>query len=84
MPRDIGLKQELTGIMYGYDLKGRIKLEAKDQMKKRLGYSPDKADALCLTFAVREGTVDKVENWRPSKEDEEEEMDIYDRAASRN
>ena len=30
----------------------RLKVESKDEMKKRLHYSPDIADALCLTFAV--------------------------------
>lgn len=29
-------------------------MEEKDQIKKRLGFSPDLADALCLTFALPE------------------------------
>ena len=31
---------------------GRFQLEAKDQIKKRLGRSPDLADALALTFGI--------------------------------
>jgi hypothetical protein len=35
-----------------YSFKGdRLLLEPKDEVKKRLGYSPDEADALALTFA---------------------------------
>jgi len=45
------LKKELTAVMY--TLKdGRLKLEDKDQLKSRLGFSPDRADALALTFAL--------------------------------
>lgn len=35
---------------YSHDLKGRIKVEAKDEIIKRLGRSPDNADALLLAF----------------------------------
>jgi len=31
---------------------GKIKIEGKSDIKKRLPRSPDMADALCLTFAV--------------------------------
>jgi hypothetical protein len=31
---------------------GKFQLEAKDEIKKRLGTSPDLADALALTFAI--------------------------------
>ena len=31
---------------------GKLRLEEKDQIKRRLGRSPDLADALALTFAV--------------------------------
>jgi hypothetical protein len=42
---------ELTGIEYGYDLKGRLQMEQKKDMKARGLVSPDEADALVLTFA---------------------------------
>ncbi len=42
---------ELTGPEYSYDKDSRIVLEKKADMKKRGLSSPDKADALALTFA---------------------------------
>jgi phage terminase large subunit len=46
-----GLIDDLTGPEYSIHLKGQIKLETKDSMKKRGLASPDDADALALTFA---------------------------------
>lgn len=42
---------ELTSPTYTF-VQGKIQLEDKDQIKKRLGRSPDLADALALTFAI--------------------------------
>ena len=42
---------QLTSRRYGLDSNGRIKLERKEDMKKRGLHSPDKADALALAFA---------------------------------
>jgi hypothetical protein len=42
---------ELTGIRYNFTSNGKIKVEGKDEMKKRGLTSPNLADALCLTFA---------------------------------
>lgn len=36
---------------YTYDSRGRIRIESKEQIKKRGGLSPDIGDALSLTFA---------------------------------
>ena len=44
------LSGELTAMKFKYTSAGKIALEAKDDMKKRLGYSPDLADALALAF----------------------------------
>lgn len=52
IPDDPDLIAELTTPTYGYDSTGRIKLESKDDLKKRGVNSPDKADALALTFAA--------------------------------
>lgn len=41
---------ELTEPTYTF-VGGKIQLEPKDQIKERLGKSPDLADGLCLTFA---------------------------------
>lgn len=45
------LAQELCAVNKNYDSRGRLQLEDKDEIKKRLGRSPDLADALALTFA---------------------------------
>lgn len=41
---------QLLEPQYQHDLKGRIKVEAKDDVKDRLGRSPDNADALLLAY----------------------------------
>lgn len=47
------LAGELSAILYEYTSKGQIKIEPKDEIKKRLnGHSPDYADALMLTRAT--------------------------------
>jgi hypothetical protein len=51
IPDDRELSDDLIGIEYGYDMKMRIQLEKKEDMKKRGLSSPDCADALSLTFA---------------------------------
>jgi len=51
IPDDPELKAELTGREYGFDLHNAIRLEKKEDMKKRGLSSPDNADGLCLTFA---------------------------------
>ena len=48
---DPELRADLTGLDYGYNGRGEIQLEKKDDMKKRGLASPDIADALALTFA---------------------------------
>jgi hypothetical protein len=50
-PNDTALPPDLTGIEYGYDIKGRLQLERKEDMKKRGLASPDLGDALSLCFA---------------------------------
>ena len=52
IPDDEALCAELCAISKKYDSQGRLQLEDKDELKKRLGRSPDKADALALTFAA--------------------------------
>ena len=46
------LRDDLCAPDYGYDMRGRLKLERKEDMKKRGLASPDYADALALTFAA--------------------------------
>lgn len=51
LPNVPGLVAELTSPTYFFS-SGKFQLEPKDQIKKRLGKSPDLADALALTFAL--------------------------------
>jgi phage terminase large subunit len=50
LPDDTELVEELTGRQWVLDPKGRRAVEKKDDFKKRVGRSPDKADALLLAF----------------------------------
>lgn len=55
LPRDPVLRAELTGPTFSFSSrtrKTRFILESKDDMKKRGVPSPNRADALCLTFAA--------------------------------
>lgn len=49
---DDELETDLTGREYGFDGDNAIRLEKKESMKRRGLASPDKADALALTFAM--------------------------------
>lgn len=49
---DPELERELTAPNYNTDAKEIVHLEKKKDIKKRLGMSPDDADALCLSFAM--------------------------------
>ena len=50
MFRDETLMAELTMPKYTFTSTGKIKVESKDELKKRYPRSPDVADAFCLTF----------------------------------
>ncbi len=51
LPEDEELSSELASPQYKYTSSGKIKIESKDEMRKRGIKSPDKADALALTMA---------------------------------
>lgn len=53
LPKDVfeDLTAQLAAIEFEYTPKGQIKIESKDEMRKRGLPSPDKADALALAFA---------------------------------
>lgn len=52
LPNDPALTAELSAVQYSYTSSGKIRVETKDEMKKRGARSPDLADAFCLTFAA--------------------------------
>ena len=51
LPEDDELCSELAAPSYKYTSSGKIKLESKEEMRKRGVKSPDRADALALTMA---------------------------------
>lgn len=53
LPNIPELIQEMSAPTYFFNA-GQFQLESKEQIKKRLGKSPDLADALALTFALPE------------------------------
>ena len=57
LPKSEELRGELVGPTYSFLSNGRLKVEAKADMKKRGLRSPDIADALCLTFAGQAALV---------------------------
>jgi len=52
LPKDNGLREELISTEYFIRSEGKIQMERKDDMRKRGIKSPNKADALALTFAM--------------------------------
>lgn len=62
---DEDLASQISAPGYGYDSARRYKLEMKEKMRERGVKSPDKADALALTYALPVAIHDKpVETWR--------------------
>lgn len=57
IPNDEALISEITAVRYKYQSTGKLKIESKDEMKKRGMRSPDVADAFVLTFAHEGATA---------------------------
>lgn len=80
LPKMPDLVRELTTPTYTF-VNGKFQIEPKEQIKKRLGFSPDLADGLALTFAWEEmpsksaqelkrgGRI--VSEWDPMREQNE-------------
>lgn len=51
LPQDEQLYAELIAPQYDFNSAGKIRLESKEKMRRRGVKSPDRADALALTFA---------------------------------
>lgn len=67
LPPSPGLIAELTGPTYFFASDGKFMLEPKDAIKKRLGRSPDEAEALALTFAVPDMPAEQSGIYRMPK-----------------
>lgn len=65
IPNDPLLKQELTTPLHFTGDDGKTQLESKDDMKKRGMPSPDRADALALTFAFPIHPKSKADEQTP-------------------
>ena len=63
LPNDDELVSELAAPLYKYTSTGKIKIESKEEMKKRGIKSPDKADALALTMASSAASFSGSESY---------------------
>lgn len=52
LPDDQDVRSDLIGIEYGYNARGDLQLERKQDLKKRGLKSPDLGDALALTYCM--------------------------------
>jgi len=76
--KDESLIDDLTGPEYAVHLKGQLKLEGKDAMRKRGLPSPDNGDALALTFAEPVARNDAATSRRRMGTHHREALTEYD------
>lgn len=70
LPADADLARELVVPEYFYNKSnGKKQLEAKEDIKEKLGRSPDRADALALTFAYPVAPVEEKEMLTQAEKD---------------
>jgi phage terminase large subunit len=55
LPPDNKLAGDLTNIKFKYTSKGQIQLESKEDIKKRIGRSPDRGDGVAICLAAAYG-----------------------------
>jgi hypothetical protein len=85
-PDDRELQGELTAARYGFDGKGRYVVESKDEMKKRLKRSPNRADALNLAVAKAPpsaGYADTAKGWKSTASARSDDPDETPRESRR-
>ena len=61
IPDDARLQSELVAPKYSSDARNRLKVESKDELRKRLRRSPDRADAAMLSLVEFEVDADALE-----------------------
>jgi phage terminase large subunit len=66
-PKDETLQEQLRGIVFEYTTQGRIKIESKDDMKKRNVKSPDYADAAWYALYDITLLMDPMANMKPGQ-----------------
>lgn len=68
LPQDPDLRMDLVSPRFTFTSSGKVKLESKAELKKRLRRSPDRADALALTFASTAALVGgRYASWSKNK-----------------
>ena len=68
LPKLADLRQELVAPTYTFTSSGKVKVEGKQEMKRRGMRSPDLADALCLSFSSVSARVGgRSPRWVPGK-----------------
>jgi hypothetical protein len=48
-------------VKYSFNSHGALVVESKDEMRRRLGHSPDLADALCVSLGTQIGQLPAVD-----------------------
>jgi hypothetical protein len=68
IPDDDYLKEELIEMRYFYNPRGKIQIEKKEDLKARIGRSPDRADAWVMAvWATRSANKIRItDSWAPS------------------
>ena len=79
--RDEILVGQLTSRKMSMDMRGRIKLESKEDLRARGVRSPDRADAVCGCFALGSGfanSLNRTQHWAPSDDPLRALTEYYD------
>ncbi len=81
LPPDGSLMEEITSVKWSFLSNGKVIIEPKDDIKARLGHSPDELDALCNTFfpdAIRATGMYQQSIQHTDEDLDDYETDIYD------
>lgn len=63
LPQDLEMQAQMSGIKYKINKQGKVQLQSKEDMKKTLGYSPDKFDAIAIAVWVSRGGSSVTQPW---------------------
>lgn len=70
LPPEEKITEQLTMLRHSVDPKGRVVIESKDDLRRRIGQSPDEADSVAYACAVMEKSVSVTLNlsagYRPN------------------
>ena len=78
IPEDTRLAKELNAPEWKPDLRKRLKATSKEDLKKKLGRSPDRADAVCLAVWEPAAMTSKRTAEREAPQEEPAEISPYD------